>query len=95
MDNPIIDFFIGLMLVNVIPHYLVGILNIRFLSLYGFGDKQNIAYAWTSIIISLILFHIKYGIGSLPNHTWFAGGLFVILAYLITGKFLVIKFSKD
>jgi len=95
MNNSIIDFFIGLTLVNVLPHYMVGILKVRFLSLYGFGDKQNIAYAWTSIVISLILFHLNYGIGSLLSHTWYAGGMFVILAYLITGKFLVQKFSKE
>ena len=93
MNNPIIDFFIGLTLVNVLPHYMVGILKVRFLSLYGFGDKQNIAYAWTSLIVSLVLFHINYGIGSITSHTWYIGGMSVILAYLLTGKYLVRVFG--
>ena len=89
MNNPIIDFFIGLTMVNVLPHYLFGILRIRMLSLYGFGDKQNIAYAWTSLIVSIILFHINHGILNILDHPWYPGGMFVILAYLILGKYLI------
>lgn len=95
MNNSILDFFIGLTMVNVLPHYLVGILKVRFLSLYGFGNKQNIAYAWTSIILSILLFHLNYGLGALLDHTWFIGGLFVILSYLALGNYLVMKFKSQ
>lgn len=94
MNLPIIDFFIGLTLVNIIPHYLVGILKIRFLGLYGFGAKQNIAYAWTSLLASFVLFHINYGLTSIMDHLWYAGGLFAALAYLLLGKILV-KFFRE
>jgi hypothetical protein len=94
MNNTILDFFIGLTLVNVLPHYLVGILNIRFLGLYGFGNNRNIAYAWTSFLVSIILFHINYGIGSILDHSWYLGGICVILSYLLLGRFLVRTFKK-
>lgn len=94
MNNPVIDFFTGLTLVNVIPHYLVGLLNVRFLGLYGYSSKGNIAYSWTSFIASLILFHINYGLGSILEHTWFLGGVFVVLAYLILGNFLIKMFKE-
>ena len=94
MHNPIIDFLIGLTLVNVLPHYMVGILNIRFLGLYGYGNRQNIAYAWTSLVISAVLFHLNYGISSLLDHLWYLGGLSVILSYLLLGRLLIRIFKK-
>ena len=93
MDNPIIDFFIGLTLVNVVPHYMMGILKIRFLSLYGFGDMQNIAYALTSTLASILLFHLNYGLGTILDHAWYVGGMFIIVSYLLLGRFLVNKFE--
>jgi hypothetical protein len=94
MNSSLIDFFIGLTLVNIIPHYMVGILKVRFLSLYGFGDKQNMAYAYTSLAVSIILYHINYGVNTIFDHAWYAGGLFVVISYLILGSVFVKMFKE-
>ena len=84
----IIDFLIGLTMVNAIPHFVLGVWKGRMLSLFGFGNKQNIAYGVLNFILSFSLFHYKYGIDSVLENGMFVGGMFVVIAYFIIGQFL-------
>ena len=83
-----IDFLIGLTMVNTLPHFTLGIWKGRILSLFGFGDKQNIAYGILNFVVSVSLFHYKYGLENVLEHSWFVGGMFVAIAYFIAGRFL-------
>jgi hypothetical protein len=83
-----IDFLIGLTLVNILPHFTLGIWKGRILSAFGFGDKQNIAYGILNFVISISLFHFKYGIESFFENGMYAGGMFVVVSYFVLGHFL-------
>ena len=60
-----IDFFTGWFLMNAMPHFVFGVWHQRVLSLFGFGDKQNILYAAFNTSVSLGLFHWNHGIENL------------------------------
>ncbi len=94
MQNPIIDFLIGLTVANSIPHFLVGAAGIRFLGMFGYGDKANMAYSLVSIAASLVLFHINYGIMNLFSKPMYVGALFVAVAYVFSSHVLVKIFAK-
>ena len=83
-----IDFLIGLTMVNTLPHFTLGIWKGRMFSLFGFGDKQNIAYGILNFILSISLFHYKYGLATVLDHGMFVGGMFVAVAYFMVGHFL-------
>ena len=83
-----IDFLIGLTMVNVLPHFTLGIWKGRMFSAFGCGNRQNIAYGILNFIISVSLFHYKYGIDTLFENGMYAGGMFVVVAYFIVGQFL-------
>ena len=95
MENPIIDFFIGLTVANAIPHFLVGAAGIRFLGLFGYGDKANMAYGLVSIAASLLLFHFNYGIVNLFDFPMYLGALFVAISYVFGSKLLLKLFAKN
>jgi hypothetical protein len=90
----IIDLIIGITLINALPHMLVGYGNIRFLGLFGYGNLPNIAYAALSTIISITLFSWKYGMEGWMSNGIYLGGILVLFAYWILGKWLIKIFSK-
>ena len=54
---------------------------------FGFGNKQNIAYGILNFVVSISLFHYKYGLDTLFENGMYVGGMFVVVAYFITGQF--------
>ena len=90
----LIDFIIGLTLMNALPHMLVGMGNIRFLGLFGYGNTQNIAYAALSTVVSCTLFTWKYGLEGWTENGIYLGAVAVLVAYWVTGKFLIRFFFK-
>ncbi|WP_298425211.1 hypothetical protein [uncultured Kordia sp.] len=86
MDFSLIDFIIGLTLVNTIPHFVLGIWKGRMFSGLGFGNKQNILYGLLNLVISLSLFIYKYKVEGLLENSIYLGALFVIFSYLLVGK---------
>ncbi len=91
----LIDFIIGLTIMNAMPHMLVGYGNIRFLGLFGFGNLSNIAYSALSTIISISLFTWKYGVEGLVTNGIYIGAVSVLFIYWVTGKWLMKFFSKN
>ncbi len=83
----IIDFFIGLTLMNAMPHFVLGIWHGRMLSGFGFGDFKNIAYGLLNFAISIGLFIYEYGLGKILENGIYVGALAVLLIYFITGRF--------
>ena len=94
MQFTLIDFFIGFFLMNAMPHLIFGMLNMRFLSLFGFSAAGNVAYAIVNVIIATVLFHIQYGIRSITEHGIFIGAAAMLLIYLITVRFFNDLFKR-
>lgn len=86
MNFSLIDFIIGLTLINTIPHFVLGIWKGRMFSGLGFGNKQNILYGLLNLAISLSLFIYKYKIEGLLENSIYLGALFVIFSYFLVGK---------
>ncbi len=90
----IIDFIIGLTLMNAMPHFVLGIWKGRMLSAFGFGDFQNILYGLLNFVISIGLFLYKYGTEQLFENGIYAGALILLVIYFLTGRFWYSVFHK-
>ncbi len=82
----ILDFVIGLTLMNAIPHFVLGIWKGRMLSAFGFGDWKNILYGLLNFVISVGLFLYKYGTKQLIENGIYAGALLLLVIYFLTGR---------
>jgi len=87
----LIDFIIGGLLMNAMPHFIFGITKTKFLGLFGFSPKGNIAYAALQFVICLMLFHITYDIKNILSNGIVVGSAAVLILYFIFGV-LVLKF---
>ena len=85
----ILDFIIGALIANAIPHLIFGLTKTHFLGLFGYSPKGNIAYAVLQFFICGVLFFLNYGYQDLLNNGYLIGGLTVLCLYFIFGKFLV------
>ncbi|MGR7812915.1 hypothetical protein [Lacinutrix undariae] len=85
----IIEFFIGALLANAMPHLIFGLTKTHFLGLFGYSAKGNIAYAILQFIIALVLIFVNYSYKELLNNGYLIGGITVLFLYLVFGKFLV------
>ena len=94
MTFSLVDFLIGFLLMNAMPHMLFGLMNIRFFSAFGFSPLGNLAYAELNIIAALALFHFQYGISTLANQGLIVGALAMLAIYMLTGKFFFNRFQK-
>lgn len=90
----IIDFLIGLTLVNALPHFVLGIWKGRMLSIFGFTPNANLAYGLLNAFISVFLFLYQYGWEGWKQSPMYIGGLFVVVSYLLVGKLTYTHFHK-
>jgi hypothetical protein len=90
----LIDFIIGLTLINTIPHFVLGIWKGRMFSAFGFGNTANIAYAILNFLISISLFLFKYGLAGLLQNGIYLGALFVLICYFVVGKLCYDNFHR-
>lgn len=89
-----IDFIIGALLVNAMPHLIFGLTKSHFLGMFGYSPKGNIIYAILQFVICLGLFCYNYGYSSLLKNGYLVGGLAVLVLYFVFGGILV-KFYKN
>jgi hypothetical protein len=82
----VVDVLIGLTLMNAMPHFVLGVWHGRMLSAFGFGDRQNILYAFVNFAIALDLFVWRYGFAGLAHSGIFVGALAILLIYFLTGR---------
>lgn len=90
----IIDFIIGLTLINTIPHFVLGIWKGRMFSGLGFGNGANIGYGIINFVISISLFLYKYGWTGLLENGIYLGALFVLVSYFLVGKLCYTYFHQ-
>ena len=89
-----IDFIIGGLLMNAMPHLIFGLTNTHFLGMFGYSAKGNIVYALLQFLLCLILLFINYNFSELLNNGILIGSFTVLFLYLIFGKLLV-KFYQN
>lgn len=78
-----IDFIIGFLLMNAMPHFVLGTWGVRILSGFGFGDKANQFWAYANLTLSWGLFSFTYGIEGLLNHGIYAGALTLLVIFWV------------
>lgn len=88
------DFIIGVTLMNAMPHLVLGIWKGRMLSAFGFGDKQNIAYGFLCLCISVGLFIYEYGADKILDNGMYSGALTLLLIYFVTGQLWFKLFNR-
>ncbi len=91
----IVDFLIGFFLMNAMPHMLMGILDVRFLSLFGFSARANVGYSAFNVLVAAILFHVEHGLDQLLDNGVAVGVLTMLAIYAVTGRFFVNLFDSD
>lgn len=91
----LIDFFIGGLLMNAMPHFIFGITNVRYLGMFGFSSTGNIIYSFLQFILCIVLFHVNYGITHLLENGVFVGGLSVLISFFLFGKILFKIFNRN
>lgn len=80
-----IDFFIGLTLMNAMPHFVLGVWRGRILSGLGFSPRANLGYSAINFSVASGLFVYEYGVAGLAEHGMFAGALTILVLYFFTG----------
>ncbi len=90
----IIDFLIGMPLMNAMPHFVLGTWKGRMFSAFGFGDVKNILYGLLNFLISISLFVYKYGVEQLASNGLYAGALTILVIYFLTGWYWYSIFHK-
>ncbi len=90
----LLDFLIGALLANAMPHLIFGLTKTHFLGMFGYSPKGNIIYAILQLILCLALFLFNYGYKELLDNGYLLGGITVLILYFIFGKFLVKFYGK-
>lgn len=90
----VIDFLIGFFLMNAMPHMLMGILNVRFLSLFGFSAGANYRYAVFNVVAAAALFQADRGLDQLGDNGIVVGAASMLAIYALTGRFFVRLFAE-
>lgn len=91
----LIDFIIGGLLANAIPHLIFGLTKTHFLGMFGYSSKGNILYAILQLVLCVILFCVKYGYKELLANGFLIGGITVLALYFVFGKFLVLFYGRQ
>jgi hypothetical protein len=91
----VIDFIIGALVVNAMPHLIFGLTNTHFLGMFGYSPKGNITYAILQFVICIALYCYQYDYETLLDNGFLVGGLTVLILYFLFGKLLVQFYGKQ
>lgn len=90
----IIDFAIGVLIVNSLAHFIFGITKTRYLGLFGYSPAGNIGYGVLQFVVAVVLLFARYSLESIMTNGFVLGGLFVLMLFLVFGRFSLKLFSK-
>ena len=85
----LLDFYFGISLINAMPHLVLGQLGIRFLCLFGYSPKANIAYSFVNVLAAVLIGIYKFGFDLVINSPTTYGLLFVYFGFVFMGPMLV------
>lgn len=91
----IIDFIIGLTLMNAMPHFVLGIYKGRMLSLFGYTPRANLLYAAFNVLVAASLFLYQYGASHLWENGILLGACFTLFMYFLTGRYFYRTFHEQ
>lgn len=94
MSFSLIDFLIGILLMNAMPHMIFGLIRLRFLSLFGFSALGNLLYSLVNIGAAGALYHHQYGINAILLDGVTLGALAMLAIYLLTGRIFISIFQE-
>lgn len=89
-----IDFIIGGLLMNAMPHFILGTWNQRMLSAFGFGDNANKIYGILCFVAATSLFIYTYGLDAMLANGIYMGATAVLFAFFFVGWFWKKIFTK-
>ena len=90
----LIDFIIGALIVNSLAHTIFGLTKTRYLGLFGYSPSGNIAYGVLQLVIVIVLLLLNYNYEEILQNGFVLGGLFVLLLFMLFGRFSLKLFSK-
>jgi len=90
-----IDFIIGALFMNAMPHLVFGLTKTHFLGMFGYSAKGNILYAVVQFVIASGLYVYNYGYEHLLANGILVGGITVLVLYFVLGKFMVQLYAKQ
>mgnify|MGYP001559845065 CR=1 FL=1 len=91
----IIDFVIGVTLMNAMPHIVASIFGLNMKGPFGSSGKQNALWALCNFLISIGLFVYVYGVGQLLQDKIYLGALTVLAVFLATLRLQRRFYSKE
>lgn len=91
----IIDFIIGLTLMNAMPHFILGVWKGKMLSGFGVGNTRNIVWGLCNFIVSIALFLYNYGLKGFIENQMYSGATLVLVTFFFTSVFWYKYFNKD
>lgn len=94
MEYFVLDFLVGIALMNAMPHLIFGITKVRFLSPFGFTPAANIGYSAVNVLIAVVLFQLNRGFAVMIENGIFLGAVFILIVYFISGKFFYRLFQS-
>lgn len=89
-----LDFIIGFLLMNSLPHFVLGLTKTRFLGMFGYRPIANIWYAVAQFVLALVLFHLNHGIETILTNGIFLGATCTGFLFLIFGKTIMKFYQK-
>ncbi|WP_046757624.1 hypothetical protein [Kordia jejudonensis] len=90
----LIDFIIGGLIANAIPHLIFGLTKTHFLGMFGYSPKGNITYAVVQFVVAIGIFCYNYHYTELLENGYLVGTITVLILYFIFGKILVKFYGK-
>ncbi|MBC8754840.1 hypothetical protein H2O64_09175 [Kordia sp. YSTF-M3] len=91
----LIDFIIGALLANAMPHLIFGLTKTHFLGMFGYSPKGNIMYAVLQFVLCIILYCYTYGYEGLLENGYLVGGITVLVLYFVFGKLVIQFYGKQ
>lgn len=89
----LVDVAIGFLLMNAMPHFVLGMWKQPMLSGLGTSPRANIGYGLLNFAGSAGLFVYTYGLAGLENHGIYVGALIILLTYFGTSHIWRRRFS--
>ncbi|MEM6721825.1 MAG: hypothetical protein AAF611_21030 [Bacteroidota bacterium] len=91
----LIDFIIGALCMNAMPHLVFGQTKTHFLGMFGYSANGNILYAVIQFVIAVFLYVYNYGYEHIVDNGFVVGSVTVLVLYFILGKFMVQLYGKQ
>jgi hypothetical protein len=88
------DFFIGLTLMNAMPHFILWVWKNPRHSGFGQGNRKHIIWGLTNFVISIGLFSYEYGFSLIFQNGIYASATLIVVVFFFIAHFWRNKYAK-